>query len=137
MGKDIIICVDDEIIILLSLRLDLQKYLPQYTIEISQNPESVVPLIKSFIQIGYNPVLVITDFCMPGLNGPELAGLIKENFKDIKVLMISAYNNMFEEIKKLKEELKIDSFLSKPFEAADLIDTIRGILEKKRDNNII
>lgn len=37
--------------------------------------------------------LLITDIFMPGMTGTELTRLVKENFPDIKVLVLSMYND--------------------------------------------
>ena len=61
--------------------------------------------------------MLITDYRMPHLNGYEFALRIKELNKKIKIILISAYNN----IKDYKGEFEL---LKKPIPIQTLIDKV-------------
>lgn len=75
--------------------------------------------------------LIFTDFAMPGMNGHELATVIKAREPSQPVVMISAYVDVF-----CTEETppNIDLLLGKPFTLQELRNAIRSLLERDRPN---
>lgn len=73
--------------------------------------------------------LLVTDMVMPGMNGVELAHLVKEKIKDIKIILASGYS---EEI--ARNELAASDefeFMAKPFSLGDLTKKIFDVLNKE------
>ncbi len=64
----------------------------------------------------------ILDINMPGMNGLEVLEVIKRDYPDLKVIMLSAMRR--EEIVKKTLELGADSFVAKPFQASVLAERI-------------
>ncbi|MCM1120580.1 MAG: response regulator [bacterium] len=64
----------------------------------------------------------ILDIKMPGMNGLEVLEVIKRDYPDLKVIMLSALCT--EEIVKKALELGADSFVAKPFQASSLLERI-------------
>ncbi|MBY5921782.1 PAS domain S-box protein [Ferrimonas balearica] len=76
-----------------------------------------------------DPVLVITDFDMPEMNGLELAETMKERgFNTATILMISAYGD--ESLQRQAEQAGIGALLSKPANPSRILDTLLGLLDK-------
>ena len=74
--------------------------------------------------------LVITDLKMPGVSGLDLVRYIRENYKDIEVMMITGYatiNGAVEAVKTGAEE-----YLAKPFTDDELLLAVKTSLEKLR-----
>ena len=71
--------------------------------------------------------LVITDINMPEMDGVELNAAIKEEFPQIKTLIVS----MLEDAKKIKilTEANANGYISKNAEKAELLKAIKSILE--------
>ncbi len=72
--------------------------------------------------------LLVTDMVMPGMNGVELASIVKEQIKNIKVILASGYS---EEI--TRSEFSVSNefeFLAKPFSLGDLTKKIFDVLNK-------
>ena len=68
--------------------------------------------------------LVITDFKMPGMNGIEMIGAIKDKYKDVPCLVISGYTGE-DEIQEALEKKMLIKALSKPYsheEVKEIID---------------
>ena len=57
-------------------------------------------------------VLVLSDINMPGKSGIELLQIIKKDFPELKVIMVSAYND--EEHRSMAQNSGADDFISKP-----------------------
>lgn len=67
------------------------------------------------------PDLVIADVMMPRMDGLSLLRLIRERSDDTPVLLMSA----------VREPLDADiPFLAKPFDVADLIDKVQGLMDR-------
>lgn len=71
--------------------------------------------------------LVITDINMPEMDGVELNKAIKQEFPQIKTLVVS----MLEDAKKIKilTEANVNGYISKNAEKAELLKAIKSILE--------
>ena len=78
MSKPIIICVDDEMMVLSTLVEELQYIIGKnFEFEIAQSGDEVLDLMDELIAEGLAIPLVFTDCCMPGIGGIELIPKIK------------------------------------------------------------
>ena len=66
--------------------------------------------------------LVLSDVRMPTLSGIELATKLREKYKEIKIILMSAYETEYIRISNMKN---IDYFISKPAH----IEKVLGIIE--------
>ena len=83
MTKPVIICVDDEKMVLTSLKSQLQHHLStQYQIELAESAEETLELIDELVHDGHDIPLIIADYVMPGMDGnvvlPELRRIVGE-----------------------------------------------------------
>ena len=70
--------------------------------------------------------LLITDMVMPGMGGATLAHFVKEQFPEIKVILVSGYS---EDV--ARDELASSKgfhFLAKPFSLSDLATVVKKVL---------
>jgi DNA-binding NtrC family response regulator len=72
--------------------------------------------------------LVITDLKMPGASGMELIRHIRENFKDVEVMMITGYPTIETAVKAVKSGA--EEYLTKPFTDTELFSAVERVLEK-------
>src|SRR5262249_691692 len=70
--------------------------------------------------------LVITDFSMPGIDGLDLAGLIKARAPEQPVLLITAHGETVSSTEKARLE-RIDVMLAKPFSQQQLQEALRSV----------
>ncbi len=77
----------------------------------------------------HTPDLVITDLIMPEMNGYELCRWIKNNpsTQTIPVLMCSTKSEEFDRYWGMKQGA--DAYMTKPFQAAELITTVQQLLK--------
>jgi DNA-binding NtrC family response regulator len=73
--------------------------------------------------------LVITDYKMPKVSGLDLVRHVRENLKDIEVVMITGYASIEGAIEAIKTGA--EEYLSKPFTDEELFDAVRRALEKR------
>lgn len=121
--QEVIICVDDEKVILDSLRTMLLRNLgKEYEFEFAESCEEVFEIIKG---LGRNQqlYLIITDWHMPRMKGDELLSKIKADHPSIKTIMLSGYADS-SAVQVAKDNMLLDYFLAKPWEEKELIDLI-------------
>ncbi len=125
MNRKVILCVDDEKIVLESLRSELEgKLEEQYDIEFAESGDEALDFIAELVAEGDQLALIITDYLMPGLKGDEvLTQLFKQN-PDSKQIMLTGQANL-EGITNAINNAKLYRYISKPWEQSDLLLTIR------------
>jgi CheY-like chemotaxis protein len=77
---------------------------------------------------GYD--VIVSDIHMPGMDGLELMGLIKNKHPDLPVILITGYS--ISEARKIAMEKGADAFVAKPFHMKEILDVVTDILNKKR-----
>lgn len=68
--------------------------------------------------------MVLTDWRMPSVNGLELAKLVQQMDKEIKIVIMSA----FELDKNQLKEIKKEDYLQKPMHVSQLIESVKKLL---------
>lgn len=71
--------------------------------------------------------LLITDILMPGKNGYDLAKDFTQEKPSLKTLFISGYSAN-------QKVLQTGAFLQKPFTRSELLSTVRGLLDAKKES---
>lgn len=74
-----------------------------------------------------NYACVITDICMPAINGIELSKSIKAKYPNIIVICISSYSDL------LQQDLidaKVDFCFPKPFSSESLVACVQTCLKR-------
>jgi DNA-binding response OmpR family regulator len=74
------------------------------------------------------PDLCIIDIMMPNMDGYELCRNIRKSYEDIPILMLTAKGEIRDKIKGF--EGGIDDYLTKPFEAPELILRVKAMLRR-------
>ncbi len=122
--KRAILIVDDELGVRESLKMIL---MPGYQVHTAVNGEEALHSIQKD-QID----LVALDLRMPGLPGIEVLRQIKKNDPDIEVIVITAYGTAED----AKEAVRngAGDFITKPFNAADLVNSVNKSLERRSKN---
>lgn len=72
--------------------------------------------------------LILLDLMLPGMNGKELIGKLKEK-RDLPILVISALSDI--DTKVLLFELGADDYITKPFDNKELLARMKTRLKKK------
>lgn len=75
--------------------------------------------------VDLKPDLIFLDIMMPKLDGYQTCALVKHNndFKDIPIIMLSSKDGVYDKAK--ARVVGANDYLTKPFTAQDLIDTIK------------
>lgn len=75
--------------------------------------------------------LLILDIMLPGLDGIEVCNKIRK-FSDIPIIMVTAKDSTKDKVKGL--DTGADDYITKPFEAEELMARIRAQLRRKKNN---
>ena len=81
----------------------------------------------------HQPIIIVSDIIMPGMNGYELCKILKNNpaTKRIPVILLTSLQDPHDIIKGL--QAGADSFISKPYEEQFLISRINHLLENSKN----
>ena len=102
----------------------LKNYLKSYDIDLSaiNDPRNAIDTINHL-----DPDLLILDVMMPHINGFELCKMIREE-TDTPIIILSARGESDDKVKGI--DLGADDYLSKPFEARELVARIHSLLRR-------
>ncbi len=137
MDKKIILCVDDESIILNSLKQELSQYFADsMIIEIAESGEEGLEIIDFFREKGKEIVVIISDYIMPQMRGDEF--LIKAHKllpNTIKILLTGQAS--LEGVTNAVNQTNLYRYLSKPWSTKDLLMTVEsGIKSYQKDKKL-
>lgn len=129
MGKPTILCVDDEMLVLSSLRDFLNQILgDDYVIEIAASGEEALEVISELAQSQSELPLIITDQLMPGLKGDELLAEIHQNYpKTLKVMLTGQATP--EAIGNAVNTANLYRYIAKPWSDTLLIGVVQDALK--------
>lgn len=118
-----ILVLDDEPDVTELLEYKLQQ--EGYRVEVLNDPLAFVAKVRDF-----EPDLMVLDIMMPELNGMQLCRIARADpsMKDIPIIFLSARGEAEDRIKGL--ETGADDYLSKPFNAKELLLRIGNMLNR-------
>jgi CheY-like chemotaxis protein len=121
--KRILIVEDQAVIVdMLRMRLEANNY------EVITASDGQAGLDKAQKE---NPSLIILDVMLPKMNGYKVCQLLKTDPKYSAIPIIISSGRTPQEIKKVGQEVGADAYVSKPFEAEELLAKMKELLEKK------
>ncbi|GAB1431673.1 response regulator [Spirochaetota bacterium] len=119
-----ILIVDDEAIIAISLKRELHEHFGKdYILETALNATDAESIIDELCEDGISIILIISDWLMPGVKGDEFLEKVLAKHPNIKSILLSGYVDD-EAVKRLQERIRLDAFLRKPWNKAELIRTV-------------
>ena len=123
-----ILCVDDERIILDSLKMQLQdEFGDAFYYEIADNAEDALEAIEELQEDNMEVCVVISDWIMPGMKGDEF--LIKLHHLNPNIIKIMLTGQADESaIERAKNEADLYACFYKPWAHQELINTIKEAL---------
>jgi CheY-like chemotaxis protein len=130
MPKQAILCVDDEISVLESLEIELQKaFNGDYLYEFAESGAEALEIIAELCKDEVNIIVIVSDWLMPGMKGDELLIKIHQKYPQIVTVMLTGQADK-EAIERTKSQAKIHALLEKPWDNQELIEVIKSGLKK-------
>lgn len=77
--------------------------------------------------------LLITDWRLPGVDGLTLAHQVQTKDSQIKVLIITAYEDAYEKARS-NHPATVDAYLTKPFDPPQLLKLVTNLLDSRRSS---
>lgn len=129
MSEKTVLCVDDDLTILRSLRDMLSRVLGSAArVEIASNGFEAIEFLKELQQEGQALSLIIADFIMPRMRGDELLVTAHNMSPDTVTIMLTGQSDL-EGVKNAINNANLYRFLEKPFNNADMVLTVRAALD--------
>jgi len=78
--------------------------------------------------------LIILDVMLPGKNGFEVCRELRQQGRDVAILMLTAKTHVADRVAGLK--LGADDYLTKPFDPSELLARVEALLRRVRKENL-
>ncbi|GAB4539633.1 MAG: response regulator [Pleurocapsa sp.] len=124
MPKSAIICVDDEVVILESLKKQLKrKFEDRFVYEVAESAEEAWEIIEELQADNISIIVIVSDWLMPGTKGDEFLIQINQRFPQVVKVMLTGQADETA-IEKAKTEANLHACLYKPWTEDDLAGII-------------
>jgi CheY-like chemotaxis protein len=129
--KGVLLCVDDEIIVLTALKDQLRRaFGNDFHIDVAESAEEALELLDELSDAGHKLLVIVSDWLMPGMKGDEFLIQAHQRFPTVVKIMLSGQAQQ-EAVDRAKREAGLHEFLAKPWNAAELVETINAGLRGK------
>ncbi len=124
MVKKAILCVDDEKMILHSLKAQMKKHFgDRYQYEFAQSGDEAWEVIEDLHRDGIKILIIVSDWLMPNMKGDELLIQVHHKYPDIVKVMLTGQAD-HEAIERTEQLANLYRCLHKPWTEDDLIETL-------------
>jgi DNA-binding NtrC family response regulator len=131
MEKGVLLCVDDEIIVLTALKDQLRRaFGNEFVIDVAESAEEALELLDELSGQGHKLLVIVSDWLMPGMKGDEFLIEAHKRFPSVVKIMLSGQAETAA-VDRARREAALHDFLSKPWNAQALVDTINQGLKDK------
>jgi CheY-like chemotaxis protein len=128
--KPVILCVDDERIVLDSLKIQLRSHFGNaYRYEVAENALDALEIVDEIVADGGNLVIIVSDWLMPGMRGDEFLIHIQHKYPQIVKIMLTGQADE-DAVQLAFEKAHLHACIHKPWETAELIQAIETALLK-------
>ncbi|MGF1521815.1 MAG: response regulator [Leptolyngbyaceae cyanobacterium] len=127
-----IICIDDEAIVLESLKEQLKRNLSNdyaYLIEVADTGEEALEIIEELKGDDIDVALVISDQIMPGMRGDELLAKVHERYPEILKVLLTGQASA-EAVGNAVNQANLYRYITKPWDELDLALTVTEALRR-------
>ena len=129
--KGVLLCVDDEIIVLTALKDQLRRaFGNDFHIDVAESAEEALELLDELSGQGHRLLVIVSDWLMPGMKGDEFLVEAHRRFPTVVKIMLSGQAEQAA-VDRAKREAGLHEFLAKPWNAAELVETINQGLRDK------
>ncbi len=129
MNKGILLCVDDEIIVLVALKDQLrQAFGNEHIIEVAESAEEGLEILDELVEHGHLPLVIISDWLMPAMRGDEFLIAAHRRFPSvIKVILSGQVDEMA--VARVRDEAGLHAVIAKPWDGGALIRCVSAGLQ--------
>jgi len=128
MSHGVILCVDDEAMVLTALRTQFRKaFAKEYEIETAESAEEGLEILESLAEEGLQIVVIVSDWLMPGMRGDQFLIEAHQRFPKVIKIMLSGQADPAA-IQRARDEANLLEFISKPWDGDAVVRSIRDAL---------
>ncbi len=133
MSKSYILCVDDEKIVLDSIKKQLKNhYQSKFYYETAENATEALELIDEIMEDGSTEmIIIVSDWLMPGIKGDDFLIQVHSKYPHIIKIMLSGQVDE-EAIERAKKFANLHKCIYKPWTEEELITTIDTSIETNK-----
>jgi DNA-binding NtrC family response regulator len=129
--KGVLLCVDDEIIVLTALKDQLRRaFGNDFHIDVAESAEEALELLDELSEQGHRLLVIVSDWLMPGMKGDDFLVEAHKRFPTVVKIMLSGQAEQAA-VDRAKREAGLHEFLAKPWNAEELVKTINQGLRDK------
>lgn len=124
MSKNVFLCVDDEKIILDSIKAQLkEKYGNTFHYETAESASEAMEIIDELMEDDEVRLIIITDWLMPVMKGDEFLVNVHRKYPRVLNIMLTGHADM-ESVERTKQEANLFKCIRKPWVQSELLSTI-------------
>ena len=124
--KPVILCVDDEVMVLESLKRELKKsFANRFFYEMAENAADALEIIEELHEENVGMIVIVSDWLMPGMKGDEFLIIVHQKYPKIINIMLTGQADD-EAVSRAKKFANLYRCLHKPWNGKELIETIES-----------
>ena len=128
MSNSAILCVDDEVVILDSLKEQLKRrFGDRYIYEVAESAEEAWEVIEELQEDDIEIMVIVSDWLMPGVKGDEFLIQVHQNFPQLITVMLTGQADA-EAIERARQNANLHACLHKPWTEQELSQIITSAL---------
>jgi putative two-component system response regulator len=138
MPSEYILCIDDEAVVLQSLRQEIRNdpFFADIGIEAVDSPHKVLSLIRELRAEGKDIPVILTDQRMPGMTGAEMLLEVQGELDGTKAILLTGFSDL-DAVARLVNKNALHRFLTKPWIREDLLLTLREAFLSYRHEKMV
>lgn len=128
MTRSAILCVDDEPVILQSLKDQLRRHFgDELVIETAESGDEGLEVLDELLEEGRGIPLVVSDQLMPGMKGEEFLSAVHERDPRILNVLLTGQATV-DAVGAAVNKARLYRYIAKPWDEGDLVLTVREAL---------
>jgi CheY-like chemotaxis protein len=129
MPNKVILCVDDEDVILETLKEQLKRRLgQQYIYEGASDADEAWEVLEDLVSDGVEVLIIVSDWLMPGMKGDEFLIQVHQKYPQIVKVMLTGQADQAA-IDRAQQHANLHRCLHKPWSEEELANIILSGLE--------
>lgn len=136
--RKIILCVDDENVILQSLKSQLKDLVgSKFILEVAETGDSALEIMEEILAEGNEIPLMVVDYLMPGMKGDQLLIDVHARSPSTLCIMLTGQADLSAVANAINHEA-LFRYMSKPWNKEDLVKTIEEAFHRHElEKNVI
>lgn len=119
-----LLCVDDEPMVLRSLREQFERELDACEVEVAEGAEEALELLDELLAAGVAVPVVVSDHIMPGMKGDELLVRVHERLPEARTVLLTGQAGL-DAVARAINDAALYRYITKPWNRDDLTLTVR------------